>query len=57
VNRAYRDISRVLSGGLVVVGVVIAVRTWQLGTGGGFGYLIAALFVLAGLGRLYLLRR
>jgi hypothetical protein len=56
-NRVYRDFSLVLSAGLVVVGVAIAVRTWQLGSGGGFGYLLGALFVLAGLGRLYLLRR
>jgi hypothetical protein len=57
VKRAYRDLSLVLTAGLVVVGVLIAWRTWQLGTGGGFGYLLAALFVFAGLGRIYLLRR
>ena len=43
--------------GLVVVGALIAWRTWQLGGGGGFGYVLAALFALAGLGRVYLLRR
>ena len=55
--RVYRDLSLVLSAGLVAVGLVIAVRTWQLGGGGGFGYVLAALFVLAGAGRLYLLRK
>ena len=56
-NRGYRDLSRVLSAGLVVLGALIAVRTWQLGSGGGFGYVLAALFAAAGLGRIYLLRR
>jgi hypothetical protein len=56
-RRTYRDLSLVLAGGLVVLGALIALRTWQLGTGGGFGYVLAALFALAGLGRIYLLRR
>jgi hypothetical protein len=56
-RRSYRDFALVLSAGLVIVGVLIAVRTWQLGTGGGFGYVLAGLFAAAGLGRLYLLRR
>ena len=56
-RRAYRDLSLVLSGGLIVLGALIALRTWQLGSGGGFGYVLAALFAAAGLGRLYLLRR
>jgi hypothetical protein len=55
-RRSYRDLTLMLSGGLVLVGVLIAVRTWQLGTGGGFGYVLAALFMAAGLGRLYLIR-
>ena len=53
----YRDLSLVLAGGLVVVAALIAYRTWQLGTGGGFGYVLAGLFAVAGLGRIYLLRR
>lgn len=53
----YRDASFLLAGGLVVVAALIAYRTWQLGTGGGFGYVLAALFAAAGLGRIYLLRR
>jgi ABC-type transporter Mla subunit MlaD len=57
VRRTYRDLSLVLAGGLVVLGALIALRTWQLGTGGGFGYVLAALFAAAGLGRIYLLRR
>ena len=54
---SYRELPFVLAGGLVVVGALIAWRTWQLGTGGGFGYVLAALFAGAGLGRIYLLRR
>jgi hypothetical protein len=57
VKPSYRDLSFVLAGGLVVVGALIAWRTWQLGTGGGFGYVLAALFAGAGFGRIYLLRR
>jgi hypothetical protein len=56
-QRVYRDFSLVLSGGLVLLGVAIAVRTWELGGGGVTGYVLAALFVLAGVGRIYLLRR
>ena len=56
-NRTYRDLSLVLSAGLVVLGVLIALRTWQLGSGGGYGYLLAALFAAAGVGRIYLLHR
>ena len=55
--RAFQDLSRVLAGGLVLLGVLIALRTWQLGSGGGFGYVLAALFLLAGAGRLFMLRR
>ena len=53
----YRELSMVLAGGLVVVAALIAYRTWQLGSGGGFGYVLAALFAIAGIGRIYLLRR
>lgn len=56
-HRVYRDFSLVVSAGLVLLGLAIAVRTWQLGSGGGTGYVLAALFVLAGAGRIYLLRR
>jgi hypothetical protein len=57
VKRVYRDLSLVLSAGLVALGALIALRTWQLGSGGGLGYVLAALFAAAGLGRIYLLRR
>jgi hypothetical protein len=50
-------ITPVLSGLLVVLGVVIIVRTIAAGVGGGLGVLIGALFVLAGGLRLYLQRR
>jgi hypothetical protein len=53
----YRDLSFVFAAGLVIMGLLIAVRTWQAGSGGGLGYVLAALFALAGAGRLYLLRR
>jgi hypothetical protein len=39
----------------VALGVVLIVETARLG--GGVGYLLGALFVAAGAGRLYLLRR
>jgi hypothetical protein len=57
VKPTYRDLSLVLAAGLVVMGALIAWRTWQLGGGGGFGYVLAALFAAAGVGRIYLLRR
>ena len=49
-------ITLVLSGLIVVLGVAILVRTAAEG-GGGLGFLLGALFVLAGGGRLYLQRR
>jgi hypothetical protein len=42
---------------LVGIGVAIVARTAQLGGGGGLGYVIGALFVAAGAGRLYLASR
>jgi hypothetical protein len=50
-------ITTVLSGTLVVLGVAIVVRTLAGGTGGGLGLLLGSLFVLAGVGRLYVQRR
>ena len=49
-------ITLVLSGLIVVLGVAILVRTAAEG-GGGLGFLLGALFILAGGGRLYLQRR
>jgi hypothetical protein len=47
-------ITYVLSGLLVVLGVVIVIQTLAAGVGGGLGLLIGALFILAGALRLYL---
>jgi hypothetical protein len=49
-------ITLVLSGLIVALGVAILVRTVAEG-GGGLGFLLGALFILAGGGRLYLQRR
>jgi ascorbate-specific PTS system EIIC-type component UlaA len=46
-------IALVLSGLIVALGVAILVRTAVEGVGGGLGFLIGALFILAGAGRLY----
>jgi hypothetical protein len=51
----YRVLTRTISVGLVLLGLAILLRTWQLG-GGQVGYALGALFVAAGLGRLYLSR-
>ena len=40
---------------LMAIGIVLIVQTARLG--GGIGYLLGALFVAAGAGRLYLLKR
>jgi hypothetical protein len=50
-------ITYVLSGLLVVVGLVIVIQTLAAGIGGGLGLLIGALFILAGAARLYLQRQ
>jgi len=50
-------IAAVLSGILVVLGIVIVVRSIAAGVGGGLGLLIGALFIVAGGARLYLQRR
>jgi hypothetical protein len=51
----HRRATRLLALLLVGVGVALLARTAQLG-GGQVGYLAGALFVAAGLGRLYLSR-
>jgi hypothetical protein len=48
-------LSLALSGLLVAVGAVLLIETALLG--GGVGLLLGALFVLAGLGRIYLSRK
>lgn len=50
-------ITLALSGLLVVLGAAIVVRTLAEGVEGGLGLLIGALFILAGVGRLYVQRR
>jgi hypothetical protein len=50
-------ITLVLSGLIIALGVAIVVRTAAEGVGGGLGFLVGALFILAGAGRLYVQRR
>jgi hypothetical protein len=52
---AYRGMTTLLSATMIVLGVVMLVFT--LSHGGGVGIVIGLLFVGAGAGRLYLLRR
>jgi hypothetical protein len=42
---------------VVMVGLGIAMLTYTLARGGGVGVLLGVLFIAAGAGRLYLLRR
>jgi hypothetical protein len=51
----YRSAVVVLSAVFVSLGIAIVVRTAL--AGGGVGYLLGALFVALGAGRLYLVRR
>jgi hypothetical protein len=53
--RAYTGATALLAGTLVVLGLTMIVVTAV--RGGGIGLLLGALFVAAGAGRLYLLRR
>jgi drug/metabolite transporter (DMT)-like permease len=48
----YRELTRVLALATILVGVAMIVTTAR--HGGGVGYFLGALFVLAGAGRLYL---
>jgi hypothetical protein len=48
----YRELTRVLALATMLVGVALIVATAR--HGGGVGYFLGALFILAGLGRLYL---
>lgn len=52
-----RRTSAILASVAVLVGLAIVVRTILEGVGGGLGLLLGGLLVLAGLLRLYLLRR
>ena len=55
-NRVYRRSTFVFGVVVIVLGLAILVRTASLG-GGCFGYVVGALFVGLGGGRLYLLLR
>jgi len=56
VKRVYRSSTFVFGVIVVVLGLAILVRTASLG-GGSVGYVVGALFVGLGAGRLYLLLR
>jgi hypothetical protein len=56
VKSAYRTTTFAFGVIVVVLGLAILVRTASLG-GGSFGYVVGALFVGLGAGRLYLLLR
>ena len=51
----YRGLSQLLAYATIALGLAIVVRT--LARGFGIGVILGALFVAAGAGRLYLLRR
>jgi hypothetical protein len=50
-------VTTALSALLVLLGLAVIVRTAQFGVGGGLGFLLGGLLVLAGALRLYLSRR
>jgi hypothetical protein len=54
---ALREVSRLLALVVVGLGVAMIVATARADGGVSIGYLLGALFVAAGAGRLYLLRR
>jgi hypothetical protein len=51
----YRELTRVLALATMLVGIAMIVVTAR--HGGGVGYFLGALFVVAGAGRLYLVSR
>jgi hypothetical protein len=52
---AYRSMTFLLAGGTAVLGVIMLVLT--IARGGGVGLVIGTLFLAAGAGRIYLMRR
>ena len=56
-SQAHRATTRVLSLIMVGIGVAIVVRTALAGGGGGLGFLLGAMFIALGIGRLYLQSR
>ena len=51
----HRELTRTLSIAMILIGIMMVFVTAR--AGGGIGYLLGALFVLAGAGRLYLVMR
>jgi hypothetical protein len=51
------NVTTILAGLLVVLGLATVVRTVLLGVGGGFGLLLGAALIVAGAARLYLATR
>jgi hypothetical protein len=56
-RQAHRAATRVLSLVMVAIGVALIVRTAAAGGGGGLGFLLGAMFIALGVGRLYLQSR
>jgi hypothetical protein len=56
-RQAHRVATRVLSLTMIGIGVAIVVRTVLAGGGGGLGFLLGAMFIALGAGRLYLQSR
>jgi len=56
-RQAHRGATRVLSLVMIAIGIALVVRTALAGGGGGLGFLLGAMFVALGGGRLYLQSR
>ena len=56
-RQAHRVATRVLSLTMIGIGIAIVVRTVLAGGGGGLGFVLGAMFVGLGVGRLYLQSR
>ena len=56
-RQAHRTATRILSLTMIGIGAAIIVRTILAGGGGGLGFLLGAMFVALGGGRLYLQSR
>ena len=56
-RQAHRAATRVLSLAMIAIGIAIIVRTALAGGGGGLGFVLGAMFIALGGGRLYLQSR
>ena len=56
-RQAHRGATRVLSLAMIAIGIALIVRTVLAGGGGGLGFLLGAMFIALGGGRLYLQSR